>query len=679
MLKKLHKNIYEIDDVSPLELIQNIFNASQQLYYPAIQGNEMLHEIKDVLQNITENIETQVKEIEKFNTLINGINDCIQPVSDLIRSLNVAESKILVDISNKNKTFQAFIKDIIDLKANNNSIIEQVKSSFYDHEAELLQIQSQISKQKLNDEKNQVLEKIPRELEKIISKAIKKMNAINDLLDTNLKVISEITNVGVQLTDDIEDVFVKITASTGDLNVIDGKFSSITSATTQANENIKNIVTISEDLMPAIQELFSSTELQVTQAEETVYISMELIEFTEKLNTKISKIEKMFKEISEKALLDGLTQIYNHRYIQDYLRDLINQTPIKEFSILFCDIDNFKHINDRYGHTLGDEVLYMVAQSIKNSLDKRSVVARYGGEEFIVVSLVPPDQVLQLAENILKEIENGVIKTSDTVLNVTASIGISFYPKDGTDKEALITNADKAMYSAKVLGKNNIQIFNKKVHNKLPEKEMLRDQIILNSAYALSSAVDFKNHYTHKHSVSVAFLSQKIAKSMKLSNDFTRKLFIAGLLHDIGKIGIPDTILNKTDKLDNDEWKVMQSHSIMGWEILKHINTFEDISEAIRHHHERYDGKGYPDKLSGENIPLMSRILAVADSFNAMTSNRSYRNALSKETATEEVRKNMGTQFDPYIAEVFINILEDIDFDNEDAEVEKMKREHNLI
>ena len=177
---------------------------------------------------------------------------------------------------------------------------------------------------------------------------------------------------------------------------------------------------------------------------------------------------------------------------------------------------------------------------------------------------------------------------------------------------------------------------------------------------ALARTIDAKDKYTNGHSERVAIYSRMLAKNLGLSSGDQEKAYYMGLLHDIGKIGIPNEIINKTTGLTDEEFQLMQSHPVLGYEILKEIKSMPELAQGARWHHEFYDGNGYPDRVSGEEIPLLVRIVAVADSYDAMTSNRSYRKYLPQETARREIEMNIGTQFDPEVARCMLKI---IDFD----------------
>ncbi|MBI2877763.1 MAG: HD-GYP domain-containing protein [Candidatus Tectomicrobia bacterium] len=219
------------------------------------------------------------------------------------------------------------------------------------------------------------------------------------------------------------------------------------------------------------------------------------------------------------------------------------------------------------------------------------------------------------------------------------------------------------MYYAKRKGGNQVRRFNveKEKFDDLAPHKMLHGDLYPNAILTVIAAADARDTYTHDHSESVARYASAIARSMGLSEDQARLVSIAGLLHDGGKIGIPDAILHKKEQLVEEEWKMIQTHPTMGEAILKHIDKLDGVLPIIRHHHENYEGGGYPDGIRREEIPLEARILRVADAYDAMVSNRPYRRPLSRQEAIAELRAGAGQQFDPQVVEAFILLLEATD------------------
>ena len=360
-----------------------------------------------------------------------------------------------------------------------------------------------------------------------------------------------------------------------------------------------------------------------------------------------------------KANTDGLTQLYNHRHFHERLDQEISRSSRfgSIFSIILIDIDLFKIYNDNYGHLAGDEILRRVSDYIRNTIRNIDIAARYGGEEFAVI--LPETRLADayfVAERIRKNVET---KTSQKSMPVTVSLGVASWPMDGVMKEELLSRADKALYLAKKNGRNRTQLSTEtNLDTELPKTSQEENPNALSIIYALAATVDAKDHYTYGHSRKVSEYSVAIAEEMKLSPEKITIVRNSGLLHDIGKIGVPDSILNKPAALTQSEWDPIKTHSQLGVDILRHIVNLSACLPVILHHHEHFDGTGYPSGLKGNNIPQESRIITVADAFEAMTSPRAYRNKLNGDDAVKELLNHAGTQFDPEVVIAFLTVLE---------------------
>jgi diguanylate cyclase (GGDEF)-like protein/putative nucleotidyltransferase with HDIG domain len=362
-----------------------------------------------------------------------------------------------------------------------------------------------------------------------------------------------------------------------------------------------------------------------------------------------------------KANTDGLTQLYNHRHFHEHLDQEINRSSRLGlvFSLIFMDIDLFKIYNDNFGHLAGDEVLRRISEHIQSSIRSTDIAARYGGEEFaIILPGTSLGDAYTIAERIRKTIET---RTTQRAMPVTVSMGVAQWPMDGIMKEDLISRVDKALYQAKQNGRNCTCLTNEILTGENATPVLSETDVnpkSLSILYALEAIVDAKDHNTYGHSRKVAEYAVAIAEVLKMSRDKTAMIRAAAMLHDIGKIGIPDALLNKKEPLTDDEWEPIRAHPQLGVAILKHIVELASCLPAILYHHEFYDGSGYPSGLKGKNIPLEARILCIADAYEAMTSPRVYRKQLNTEEALMELRKHAGTQFDPDIVETFCKIVE---------------------
>lgn len=363
------------------------------------------------------------------------------------------------------------------------------------------------------------------------------------------------------------------------------------------------------------------------------------------------------KELQDMANLDGLTGVYNHRYLYDALSESIKSC--KEISMLFVDIDYFKYYNDLYGHQKGDEVLRRIATILKDSVRCEDIVARYGGEEFAIVLPNSSEQyAINIAELIRGKIEESYFEGEENQPNgkLTVSIGISVYPYKAKSDIELIKSADDALYRAKFFNKNRVETYTSildELKNDIEEEHI----DLVTSIKTLISVINAKDRYTYGHVERVVVYSRMLAEKLGLNEEEKKNLIYGAYMHDIGKINIAKEVLNKKMPLTNEEWELLKQHPSNGVEIIKPVESLNSISPLIRYHHERYDGKGYPDNLKGEDIPYLARILTVVDSFDAMTSNRPYTRTKTFDEAIEELKRCSGTQFDPYIAEKFIEII----------------------
>ena len=324
--------------------------------------------------------------------------------------------------------------------------------------------------------------------------------------------------------------------------------------------------------------------------------------------------------------------------------------------MLAIDVDSFKEINDSRGHAAGDEALRGVAQRIAAEGRPDDIYGRVGGDEFAVVLL---GARAEDAERFAARVRKGVGAMGPGGPSVTVSVGIAEFPAHGSDVDELLTRADAAMYSSKRGGRDRVAIFFEGIELEItPERveARARDDMLVSTVHALAAAVDAKDGYTHEHSGRVATYSTRLAMSLGISDRQITALRRAAILHDIGKIGIRDSILLKPARLTASEFEEMKRHSSLGADIIAGAGMIEE-AEWVRHLHERWDGAGYPAGLSGEDIPLLSRILHAADTLEAITSGRVYRDAQSLEFALFEIEANAGTQLDPTVADQLAVLL----------------------
>jgi diguanylate cyclase (GGDEF)-like protein len=360
---------------------------------------------------------------------------------------------------------------------------------------------------------------------------------------------------------------------------------------------------------------------------------------------------------------DGLTGVYNHRFFHDTLRERIiscekEKSPV---SLIFIDIDYFKHYNDLYGHQKGDEVLRIIGSLLKNLARKEDIVARYGGEEFsIILPNTSEKNAFTIAETIRKVIEETYFYGEENQPNgkITASIGVSVYPDKAKNDMELIKSADDALYRAKFFNKNRVESYTS-ILDELKQDIDEKHIDLVTSIKTLISVINAKDRYTYGHVERVVAYCKLLADKLKLSEEDKKTLIYGAYMHDIGKMSIAKDILLKKMPLTNEEWEALKQHPANGVEIIRPVKSLNNLIPLILYHHERYDGKGYPSNLAGEDIPYLVRLLSVVDSFDAMTSNRPYNKRKTYEEGIVELRKCSGSQFDPDIADAFIQVIKE--------------------
>jgi diguanylate cyclase (GGDEF)-like protein/putative nucleotidyltransferase with HDIG domain len=370
---------------------------------------------------------------------------------------------------------------------------------------------------------------------------------------------------------------------------------------------------------------------------------------------------QLYAKARERAHTDELTGLFNHRYFHERLDEEISRCSRfgDIFSLVFLDMDLFKAYNDIYGHLAGDDMLKQIGQYMKSSIRGIDMAFRYGGDEFtVILPQASLEDSCKVAERIRKRIE---VEMDSKGAPLTCSLGIASWPTDGVMREEIIQAADASLYYAKQTGRNRICLASEIITSEVLSMGTKPDREpgILSTIYALAATVDAKDHYTHSHSKKVSKYATDIAEALGYSQEKIATLRAAALLHDIGKIGVSDRVLLKAGPLSDEDWEPIRAHPKLGVAILKHVESLSGCLAAIQYHHERYDGTGYPAGLKGDNIPLDARIMAVADSYDAMTSLRPYRQGkFTSEQALAELKHCAGAQFDPKIIEVFATLSE---------------------
>jgi diguanylate cyclase (GGDEF)-like protein/putative nucleotidyltransferase with HDIG domain len=381
------------------------------------------------------------------------------------------------------------------------------------------------------------------------------------------------------------------------------------------------------------------------------------------------RVGGLIERLTDAASTDALTGLLNRRGFHHITETELERSRRghRPFSLLLGDCDYFKLINDRFGHHAGDEALQGIARLLDANKRRIDTAARIGGEEFALV-LPETDQheAYILAERLRSRMRT--LRGSAPV-GLTMSFGVASYPVHGASVDALLRAADEALYAAKALGRDRSVIHSAEVGAIIsgnPDRAG-GDQAQLATVLGLAEALDVRDTGTARHSQTVGHYSELMARSLGLGREHVERVRLAGVLHDIGKIGVPDSILSKPGPLTEDEFAQMRKHPEIGARILGG-SGLEDIRRWILAHHERPDGRGYPHRLIDDEIPVEAKILAVADAYEAMTSDRVYRQAIGEQAAREELSRHSGTQFDPRVVEAFLGVLATLEREGQDAD-----------
>ncbi|MBO8138643.1 MAG: diguanylate cyclase [Desulfotomaculum sp.] len=342
------------------------------------------------------------------------------------------------------------------------------------------------------------------------------------------------------------------------------------------------------------------------------------------------------KKFEEKVIFlsyhDHLTGLYNRRFVEKEIKrlDTPRQLPL---SFIMGDINGLKLTNDVFGHEAGDKLLKKAAEVIKKSCRKEDIIVRWGGDEFLILL---PRTTAKSAEEIMKRIKNRCLQVKGVKAQLSIAMGYAVKAQASENLWQVIKEAEEWMN-----------------RRKLMEGKSYRNAII----NTLLATLYAKSTETKEHAERLKNYCLMVGRRMRLSVKELDELALLAVLHDIGKVGIKESVLQKSGPLSSAEWEEMKKHPEIGYRIAQNTPELASIAEYILCHHERWDGHGYPRGLKGEEIPLLCRILAVADAYDAMTSDRSYRKAMSRDEAIAEIKRNMGKQFDPVVAEIFLRIM----------------------
>jgi diguanylate cyclase (GGDEF)-like protein/PAS domain S-box-containing protein len=395
------------------------------------------------------------------------------------------------------------------------------------------------------------------------------------------------------------------------------------------------------------------------------------------LNKALSRANENLKHL---ALRDSHTGLYNHHYFVDVIEAELERAKrhSEKLSIIMMDIDYFKSINDVYGHQFGDTILKQFARLLKKEVRLYDIIVRFGGEEFIIISPGTGKQdAFTLAMRILDTISTHGFGDKKHNVKIKVSAAVISYPSDeGIDSGSdFVDKADSVLNKAKEDGGNRVYCAAELETGKdsakpmeEPSVDVLKqklkkltargNQSVVEAIFAFAKTIELKDHYTGEHVEKTIHYATNIAESLRLPKHEIEIIKEASILHDLGKIGVPEKILLKTGKLTNHEREVIKGHPQIGADILRPIHSLRDIIPIVLHHHEWWNGKGYPSRIKKETIPIGARIVAIADVYQALTSDRPYHKAYPKEEALNIIKNGSGTQFDPKIVDAFLGILE---------------------
>jgi len=396
---------------------------------------------------------------------------------------------------------------------------------------------------------------------------------------------------------------------------------------------------------------------------------------------------RLYKRVERQATTDGLTNLFNHRTGQEKLTEQLRlaERYQRNLAVVMMDIDHFKSINDTYGHPVGDTVLKAVAQLIRRDCRDVDIPVRYGGEEFLLVlPEVNQEGAVVVAERLRKTLQREIIFHDEVQLSITASIGVAAYPEDA-EGHHLLELADKALYLSKRMGRNQVHTASDLIFHELektvePAKAEVKDADgetateavavpigesdneglvpeVVEMVKAMAGALYAKSEYNKIHHLETAKFSEMVAKVLGLNQRQVEQIRVAGLLHDVGLLSVPEEIINKPGQVTPDELRILMQHPVMGAQMFRPIHALKEICDILENHHECWDGTGYPRGLKGEDIPLAARIIAIVDAYHAMISDRPYRPAMSKDKAKRVLRNGAGTQFDPFLVDIFVAVL----------------------
>jgi diguanylate cyclase (GGDEF)-like protein len=387
-----------------------------------------------------------------------------------------------------------------------------------------------------------------------------------------------------------------------------------------------------------------------------------------RLRASLAGLGQRLTEIWTLATVDHLTGVLNRQAILAELEKEIDRAARygHQLSVAMVDLDHFKRLNDSHGHAAGDAMLRQIADILRANLRTVDIVGRYGGEEFLIVlPETDVDAAASLAEKLRRLVgRHEIVLQGEFRASATLSAGVAGGSGAHLNLEALVRDADNAMYSAKALGRDQVYVFHEVADNgsvrRAPIAPAARDQAVEVGRAAfgaatesLAAAMESRPEWAGRPSTGMAAAAIELAKGLGLPEREIERIRVASLLHDLGKLAIPEEILTKPGELNDPEWRIVSEHPKIGQLILEQAGAMRDAATIVLHHHEWFDGSGYPHGLAGEEIPVGARIVAIADAYEAMIAGRPYRAAVGHDAAIKELRRHAGVQFDPDLVERF--------------------------
>ncbi|HEU5473461.1 MAG TPA: diguanylate cyclase [Actinophytocola sp.] len=352
------------------------------------------------------------------------------------------------------------------------------------------------------------------------------------------------------------------------------------------------------------------------------------------------------------AITDGLTGLYTRRFFEAQLPLEAERARRSggSMAVVIADVDRFKSINDRYGHPAGDRALIEIAHRLRRVSRSGEVLARYGGEEFaLLVPEASPNDLPGIAQRLRDSVASSPMAVTDTEwIAVTVSVGAACHPQHGSDPDKLVAAADRALYSAKSAGADRVVVGT-------PAADNGGDPALVDYLCRIADQVDVCLS-SYKHSLAISQWAGVLAVALGLDEPTVRRTALAGRLHDIGKIVIPEAVLTKTSPLSDEEWRLMREHADYGYRLARTVPGFSSVAQVIRQHHERYDGTGYPQGLLAQEIRPEARVIAVCDAWAAMQADRPHQVQRTLQEARLELRRGRGTQFDPDVVDLFLDL-----------------------